>query len=207
MLDINKIYTSNNYGQFKVVSYRSWNDITIEFIDTKSRIKTYSHDITKGNVKDRMRPSVYGVGYLGCGEYNTKTNPYSFWLSMIRRCYSPTQQKTNPTYKDCTVCDEWLNFQNFAIWFDDNYINGLHLDKDIKIKGNKIYSPDACAFVTRNDNNIKAQAKDYMVIDPLGVIHNVYNMAEFCRANNLSNSKMCLVSSGKRRHHKGWVKA
>jgi len=73
---------------------------------------------------------------------------------MLRRCYSKKYQSTRPTYIGCTVCDEWLNFQNFAKWYDENYYEfennskrGMNLDKDILNKNNTIYCPEYCVYV------------------------------------------------------------
>ena len=76
------------------------------------------------------------------GEYNDKA--YKHWRSMLGRCYSPQKSKA---YEDCVVCQEWLTFSNFCRWFEENYIEGNSLDKDILIKGNKVYSPETCCFV------------------------------------------------------------
>ena len=35
--------------------------------------------------------------------------------------------------------------------------------------------------------------------------HDLYYAEKFCRENNLSNAKLCLVASGKRKSHKGWT--
>jgi len=173
MIDITKIYTSNNCGKFRVIKYIDWKRITIEFIDTGYVVETYSSSITSGCVKDKLAPNVYGVGFIGEGSHKGSikgkdTDSYGIWYKMLTRCYSSNHHKKNPTYKDCTVCDEWLNFQVFAEWFDNNYIKGYQLDKDIKIKGNKVYSPSTCLFVTSEDNNIEAQAKSYKFISPSG---------------------------------------
>lgn len=53
-------------------------------------------------------------------------------------------------------------------------------------------------------NALKACAKTYKLISPNGTLIEIYNMAEFCRNNNLSTSKMSLVVNGKRNKHKGW---
>ena len=75
---------------------------------------------------------------------------------MLRRCYDEKLHKKYPTYIDCKVCEEWLNFQNFAKWYYNNYYEieneKICLDKDILHKGNKIYSPDNCVFVPNNIN-------------------------------------------------------
>lgn len=100
---------------------------------------------------------------------------YSVWYSMIRRCYSYIYQKNKPTYEGCTVCDEWLYFSNFKKWFDENYIEGFQLDKDIIIRGNKVYSPETCCFVPK-EINIIFQNKSKRIYDlPIGVYKTRYN--------------------------------
>lgn len=75
---------------------------------------------------------------------------YMYW-NMRNRCYLESYLEENPKYRGCTVCDEWLNDrQAFYEWVAENYyiIDGekVDLDKDILVKGNKIYSPDTCIF-------------------------------------------------------------
>lgn len=69
---------------------------------------------------------------------------------MIKRCYNQKCLLKDNTYRGCSVCDEWLNFQNFGEWYDENYYEVpnevMDLDKDILHKGNKIYSPDNCVL-------------------------------------------------------------
>ena len=77
---------------------------------------------------------------------------------MLERCYDSKFHEKRPTYVDCEVYEEWLNFQEYGQWFDDNYyeIKGerMHLDKDILVKHNKIYSPDTCIFVPQTINSL-----------------------------------------------------
>jgi len=136
-----------------------------------------------------------------------RTKAYTAWRNMMQRCYRVGFLKTRPSYIGCTVCDEWQDFSVFASWFSDNYIEGCHLDKDIKITGNKIYSPETCLFVSKAENTLKAMCKSYSFIDPLGVAVNIYNMSKFCKDKVLDNSAMCRVYRGEASHHKGWVKA
>ena len=75
----------------------------------------------------------------------------TYW-NMRARCYSEDYQKRNPKYVGCTVCPEWMdNKQTFYDWMKENYYtvddDQMDLDKDILVKGNKIYSPDTCIFV------------------------------------------------------------
>lgn len=45
---------------------------------------------------------------------------------------------------------------------------------------------------------------EYTITSPSGCTFHTRNMAEFCREHNLHNGAMCLVSDGKRNHHKSW---
>lgn len=73
---------------------------------------------------------------------------YQTWAGMLRRCYSAKFQERNPTYKGCTVSDNWLTFTNFKNWMEKQDFEGKQLDKDLIIKGNKLYNPDTCVFVS-----------------------------------------------------------
>jgi len=77
---------------------------------------------------------------------------YQSWKNMLDRCYSDKYQERRPTYKGCTVSDEWLTFSNFKSWMDMQEWEGNHLDKDLLIEGNKIYSAETCVFVTPSVN-------------------------------------------------------
>lgn len=79
---------------------------------------------------------------------------YKEWSNMIMRSCNPKVHNRQPTYKDCKVCDEWLYFMTFKAWMGKQNWKGLHLDKDILFKGNKMYSPETCVFVGRGTNNI-----------------------------------------------------
>lgn len=112
---------------------------------------------------------IFGVAYndLRCTDVSDVC--YTTWNSMIARCYSASYQKNKPTYKDCTVCEEWLKFSNFKCWFDEHYVDGYQLDKDILVKGNKIYSTETCCFVPKEINSILLSCKNSRGRYPIGV--------------------------------------
>ena len=211
---VGKTFTSKSYGDFTVIEYNSCTDVLIEFATTKYRYAAATKNIITGNVKDPLYPSVHGAGCFGIGKYkafttSTKksTKQYKTWIGMLERCYSEKCHKKFPSYIDCTVCKEWLNYQNFAAWFDGHYINGFELDKDIISDGNKVYCPEFCKFVSKKDNIIKASAKTYRMISPSGEIVDVYNVRQFSKDNNLNRDCLRFVMTGKQKAHKGWTKA
>ena len=207
-----QLYSSKSNGDFIVISYENALSVRIRFVITDCEITTQASHIREGAVMDNLKPSVCGVGFVGNGKYRSRVNgkavkAYRTWGSMIERCYSKKCQAKHPTYIGCSVVEEWHNYQNFAKWFDENYIDGCELDKDIKIKGNKVYSPSTCIFVSMADNVIEARAGRYKFANPSGEIIEIYNLTAFCRANGLNRSGMSNVHLGNAGHSQQWRKA
>lgn len=208
---VGKVFDSANHGRFVVEEYINYDNVLVRFVDTGGIKKTKYCHVLSGGVRDDMRPMHYGVGFIGTGKHKSKVNRkkttcYLKWAAMLQRCYSGKY----PTYSDVYVCDEWHNFQNFAEWFEENYPKDgkdYQLDKDIKVRGNKIYSPEACMFVSASENTVASSAKSWKIKSPDGVIHDVYNMSEFCRENGLSSGNVSAMLSGKYKSSKGWTRA
>ena len=97
-----------------------------------------------------------GKGYLGANNVDCKSPEFYRWTNMIQRCYNKKIHKYKPYYKDKSVCEEWLNFANFRIWYREHIIEGakVDLDKDILCQGNKVYSPETCVFVEHYINTV-----------------------------------------------------
>lgn len=158
------LINKNNFGSIMIIEkYNSVDDMFVRFIDTDNLVPCHWTHFIKGAVKNPFDKSVYGIGYIGDGKYKTEINgkgtkQYKTWNGMLQRCYSEKFQEKKPTYKGCSVTPEWRNFQNFAKWYEENYygVEGevMCLDKDILIKGNKIYSPDTCIFVPLKINSL-----------------------------------------------------
>ena len=203
------IHETDNYGQLKVTEYIGYREVYIKFLSTGYETVTEAVQIRNGQIRDIMLRTLYGIA---CSDAKSDgTNMFKVahvtWSNMLRRCYDESLRHRHPTYKDCTVCDEWLRFSSFYEWFKVNYKKGLHLDKDIKLKGNKVYSPIACAFVSQRDNTIESRAKHAKFISPCGGVVAVYNIKEFSLKMGLLQSEMSRVSNGKAKSHKGWRKA
>lgn len=123
--------------------------------------------------QDDWNPWDYHRGLCGIGYSGMKMNPemrhsvsYYKWKNMIQRCYDKkVHKKYKPEYKDKSVCEEWLNYSNFKIWFDEHYVprknNQIDLDKDLLVQGNKVYSPETCVFLLHYQNTMfERSAKD-----------------------------------------------
>ena len=88
---------------------------------------------------------------------------------MLRRCYSDKFFRKQPTYKECSVCNDWLTFSNFKAWMEKQDWKGKCLDKDIVHLGNKIYSPENCVFVSAALNNLFTDNRAIRGEYPIGV--------------------------------------
>ena len=163
----------------KIIRYKDANNIIIEFQDkNKVKVKTKYEHFKNGKIKNPYHPNVFNVAYIGEGKYksginNKKTRCYETWISMLQRCYDPYYLNKQPSYIDCYVCDEWLNFQNFAKWYYKHYYEisneMMCLDKDILFKGNKIYSPQTCIFVPQRINKLFIKNDRFRNEYPIGV--------------------------------------
>lgn len=108
------------------------------------------------------RKPIHGVGindadYITRRDINgvvTRCPVYQTWRDMLRRCYSDKYHKSYPTYIGCTTVKEWHLFSTFKEWMENQDWKGKSLDKDIKVEGNKLYSPDTCLFVSQSLNNL-----------------------------------------------------
>ena len=128
-------------------------------------------------MKNPNHLSFLNVGYIGQGKYKTKTDTgcsdaYIKWKNILNRCHYKKYQEKQPTYIGCTIIKEWYNFQNFAEWHEQNWkphMEGWQLDKDILLKGNKMYSPETCCFVPLQINMLFVKANSKRGRLPIGV--------------------------------------
>jgi hypothetical protein len=116
---------------------------------------------------------IFGIGISDTGDYpkseivegkKRNTLEYQRWYSMFNRCYSDKVHQQFPAYRGCSVSDNFKSFQYFAEWCQSQIGFGLedyHLDKDILVKGNKVYSEDTCCFVPRRIN--------FLILDNMAV--------------------------------------
>ncbi len=151
-----------------------------------------------------MSKLVYGEGKYSSGKYvshttiegrHCKTKEYSHWTSMLGRCYS-TKQTTG--YIGCTVSENFKNFQYFAEWCNNQFgfgEKGYHLDKDILLKDNKVYSEDTCCFVPKRINYLVLNKRWNRGEYPMGVCYD--KTAKRFKANITANNKTINIGNYK----------
>lgn len=117
-----------------------------------------SRSYARSGISNPFRKVYSKVGYRGVGEYDSVNAQtiFTLWSNMLTRCYDERVRERALTYAECTVVDEWHNFQTFAKWClsQPQWGLGWYLDKDILVKGNKTYGPATCTFVPREVNNL-----------------------------------------------------
>ena len=183
-----KFITYEGY-EIEIVQYFNAKNCTIKFNDNTIRYNIQYDKIKKGKVKNFNHKSILKIGYIGNGVYNSKNNYniYKTWKRMFDRCHNLKIQSKNITYIGCYVDECWYNFQNFAKWYEENwkiYMEIWALDKDILVKGNKVYSPETCCLVPREINNLFPKANSIRGHYPIGVSKNKNKFRVFCCLNN-----------------------
>ena len=157
---VGKVCKSKSSGDFKIVKYNDSRNVEIQFINTGFETTVQLGDIRSGKVKDPYTPSVFGVGVAGTKYPNRvngrKTKEYVLWCHMFERCYSDAYKKKYPTYEGCEVSENFKSYEYFYEWCHKQvgFNKEWHLDKDLLIKGNKVYSEDTCVFLPSEINSL-----------------------------------------------------
>lgn len=188
----------------RIVKYNNCTNIVVEFQDSyKHQTSTSWKDFIKGNVKNPYYPQVLNVGMIGVkypAKINKKhTKEYCAWYNILIRCYDKKFKEKYPAYKDVTVCEEWLLYENFYEWIhsQENFEKWLDedrwaVDKDILVKGNKLYSPETCCLVPQNVNTLFIKCDASRGNLPVGVCKNKNDnryVAKIIYGNNKNNNR------------------
>lgn len=165
----------------KIIEYNNANDIIVEFQDEyHAKINTIYANYKIGNISNPYFKSILGIGIVG-NKYKINNNKkhtkeYTAWFSMLSRCFDEKYKKRRKTYENVTCCKEWLLFENFYEWLHNQsnfneWLNGdkWAVDKDILIKGNKIYSPETCCLVPDRVNSLFLKSNKRRGKLPIGV--------------------------------------
>ena len=162
---VGKVFKSKLSGDFKILKYNDSRNVVIQFLKTGFETVTRLDCVRIGKVKDPYVPSVYGVGILGTKYPPTvngrNTKEYKLWNNMLKRCYSDNFKKQQPTYEGCEVSENFKSYEYFYEWCNEQIGfgnvgdgNPFQLDKDLLIKGNKVYSETTCVFLPQEINTL-----------------------------------------------------
>lgn len=174
-------FETNRSGNCRIIEYKDFHNVTVEFDNPKFTVKTSLQNLKRGKVFNPLTPILFNKGVFGIGNYSTADKrEYYLWAGLLERACCPKFKAKHTTYENVTVCDEWLNFQNFASWCNtqkffnakDDKGKAYHLDKDILGKGCKIYSPETCRFIPQRLNKLLSTRQKMRGKYPLGVCYN-----------------------------------
>lgn len=91
--------------------------------------------------------SIDGISYL--------SKSFSVWDNILRRCDNKTSHKQHLTYKECTISENFKDYQYFANWYVNQIgygIDGYDIDKDILLPNNKCYCEEYCVLIPQELN-------------------------------------------------------
>ena len=173
------VFKTNNYGDVEVTEYIDSHNITVKFLNTGAIKNTTASALTTGILKDSEVHDTHKYGVMdipkSVGRGGRCDPLYKKWNGMMQRCYNPKNKINNPAYEACTSSETFRHFSKFKSWYYSQIgceQEGWHLDKDILIKGNKVYSEDTCCIVPPEINVALANNKSVRGSFPQGVIYN-----------------------------------
>ena len=125
--------------------------------------------------KEQPLDEVVVICDVKCKIDNVLDKQYFLWKDVVKRCLDSRFKEKYPTYKDCTISDEWLRYSNFKndisnmVGFGEV---GFQIDKDLIVRGNKHYSIETCCFLPHEINTFLAFKKKNKGKYPVGVNFN-----------------------------------
>ena len=169
-----------SYGTLTITEYINPHKVNVRFVDTGYETSSRLDHILDGTVRDRLLPSIFGVGIVGDEKLyvdGKATREYTVWKSMLGRCYYDKYKQNCPSYENCFVIDSFKQLHYFTEWCNnqigfnsvDNKGSYFNLDKDILLKGNKLYSEDTCCFVPAEINTLFTKSNIIRGEYPVGV--------------------------------------
>lgn len=111
----------------------------------------------------------YPVSHINAHGKRTVCPFYRVWNDMLARGYSQRVKEKKPTYRDVSVCKEWHRFSNFKAWMEKQPWENMHLDKDLKCLGSRVYSPENCCFIPPKINTLLLTCSSKRGSYPIGV--------------------------------------
>ena len=174
------VFKTKSYGDLIITKYVNSKAVCVKFVVTGYETTTKASNVIAGSVKDRLLPTVHGIGITGDSQVRVDgkhTKEYRLWNNMLKRCYSVGCQKVRPTYIDCSISENFRYLQYFKEWCNnqigfnsvDEKGKPFALDKDILVKGNRVYNEDVCVFVPQEVNLLFTKRDKSRGEYPIGV--------------------------------------
>ena len=193
---VGDVMPTTKSGDCLVIKIEGKGRITVVFKENINHdIITDYRTLKAGNILNPYFARYYGIGYLGVGKYRMSKNKqptpsYSAWRFLMMRLFCEKRLLINPTYRGCTICKSWCNFQVFSDWFysHESYGLGYELDKDLLISGNRHYSPETCVMIPQEINKALKTAQVNSVV------------AGVRKRKNTKGYQVRVTEHGKRRH-------
>lgn len=177
---------------WEIIEYSNFNKIKVKIMtDPPWETIVSGGNLVSGSIKNRGKPSLFGVGIIGGAEVNCYEMSYKSWAGMLKRVYNSHTEQVAIAYKDCIVVNEWLRFENYLKWFEQQKVQPKwQLDKDLLVPGNKIYGPDTCIFLPREINTFLTNRYNHRGQWPVGVTYH----------ERLNKWQACCNAHGKREY-------
>lgn len=143
------IITTKNGDIIEIVDYQNYDNIYIKFQNGFIKKTTGYRILTATPKPNYTSDQIAKVN-------NRKA--YKCWEKILNRAKYNTKAHNKMAYADVSICDEWLDYSNFEKWYEENYyeIDGerMDIDKDILVKGNRVYSSETCIFAPQTINTL-----------------------------------------------------
>ena len=150
-------------------------------VRSNGKISKWKHTPNKGDSEDVVK---------------IKRIAYKKWSHMLTRVQSETYQSNMQTYKLCSVAEDWLNFDNFYEDFLEipfHWEKSYQFDKDLLLKGNKVYEKGKCSMIPARLNSLIFKPKSYMRDLPHGVTRCHYDSDFYVATVYVNGKNRCVA--------------
>ena len=153
-------FKTKNYGIIEIIEYVNCLNILVRFVDTGYEIRSNASNIRQGKIKDRLAPSMRGIGVIGetitVDAAGNQKASYKAWGALFERV------TTRDSYSRVTVSSSFITYSDFEKWYDKNIslypedlrVN-LTVDSDLIpfVRGtHKSYGAETCILIRNSIN-------------------------------------------------------
>lgn len=170
-IKVGGLYTNLQGYTFEVIEKEGHRRVRVKFhTNIPYEVWCYGSNILKGAVHYPFGPTVAGVGILGLFEADIKSYQYTSWVGMLKRVYNSKTERAKINYSGCSVVENWHWLEEFHGWASgQKYKPGWQLDKDLLVKGNRVYGPETSIYVPREINTFLTDRANERGPYPAGV--------------------------------------